>query len=94
VSRFPQTFCSQCGASLGPGDEGASHCDQHRAPATKVQREASGWSMDSDLAALSPMVAHEGQEPVPSWWKAVEAHLDEEAFYTAEEIAAFKEGVR
>jgi hypothetical protein len=29
VPRFPETFCSQCGASLGPGDAGVSHCDEH-----------------------------------------------------------------
>ena len=61
-----------------------------KSDATKVQHESSGWSMDSDIAALPPMVAHEGEEPVPAWWKAVEAHLDEEAFYTAEEIAAME----
>ena len=28
--RFPQTYCSQCGASLGPGNEGVSHCGDHK----------------------------------------------------------------
>lgn len=27
--RFPETFCSQCGGSFGPGPSGFSHCDQH-----------------------------------------------------------------
>jgi hypothetical protein len=29
MSRFPETFCSQCGAGLGPGDEGVSRCADH-----------------------------------------------------------------
>ena len=27
--RFADTSCSQCGASLGPGDAGVSHCSNH-----------------------------------------------------------------
>ena len=27
--RFPETYCSQCGLALGPGDEGVSHCEDH-----------------------------------------------------------------
>ena len=27
--RFACTWCSQCGASLGPGDSGVSHCTDH-----------------------------------------------------------------
>ena len=27
--RFEETFCSQCGKALGPGDNGASHCANH-----------------------------------------------------------------
>ncbi|MEY2873052.1 MAG: hypothetical protein RLZZ373_423 [Pseudomonadota bacterium] len=30
VPRFAQTCCSQCGAALGPGDHGTSHCDNHQ----------------------------------------------------------------
>ncbi|WP_186069111.1 hypothetical protein [Burkholderia gladioli] len=29
--RFAVTHCSQCGAALGPGDAGVSHCADHRA---------------------------------------------------------------
>lgn len=28
--RFPETWCSQCGRSLGPGNHGLSHCIDHR----------------------------------------------------------------
>lgn len=28
--RFQMTYCSQCGAELGPGDAGVSHCADHR----------------------------------------------------------------
>lgn len=28
--KFPETFCSQCGAEFGPGDHGYSHCENHR----------------------------------------------------------------
>jgi len=27
--KFAETNCSQCGADLGPGDAGTSHCDEH-----------------------------------------------------------------
>lgn len=27
--RFARTFCSQCGANLGPGDAGVSRCADH-----------------------------------------------------------------
>lgn len=27
--RWLATYCSQCGASLGPGNEGSSDCRQH-----------------------------------------------------------------
>lgn len=30
VPRFPETFCSQCGCSFGPGNSGFSHCQDHR----------------------------------------------------------------
>ena len=29
MSRFANTYCSQCGKDLGPGDEGVSHCSDH-----------------------------------------------------------------
>lgn len=29
-AKFEKTYCSQCGADLGPGECGASHCGQHR----------------------------------------------------------------
>ena len=28
--RFTNTYCSQCGSDLGPGDSGVSHCADHR----------------------------------------------------------------
>lgn len=31
MAKFPDTFCSQCGESFGPGDSGYSHCQDHRA---------------------------------------------------------------
>ena len=30
MPKFEQTYCSQCGEAFGPGDEGYSHCDQHK----------------------------------------------------------------
>jgi hypothetical protein len=27
--KFDHTFCSQCGAEFGPGDNGFSHCSDH-----------------------------------------------------------------
>lgn len=28
-ARYPETSCSQCGKTFGPGDHGFSHCDNH-----------------------------------------------------------------
>ena len=28
-SRFAETWCSQCGKGLGPGNHGVSHCEDH-----------------------------------------------------------------
>lgn len=33
--RFAETWCSQCGADLGPGDSGVSDCRDHRASASQ-----------------------------------------------------------
>lgn len=30
--RYPMTYCSQCGAELGQGNCGVSHCSDHGAP--------------------------------------------------------------
>lgn len=56
--------------------------------ATVIQRESHGWTLDDDLTPLTPMRADDS--PVPKWWRAVEAHLDEEPFYTAEEVTALR----
>jgi hypothetical protein len=29
TARFANTYCSQCGMDLGPGDSGKSHCADH-----------------------------------------------------------------
>jgi hypothetical protein len=43
--RFQQTYCSQCGKELGPGDEGVSRCYDH----TKVTAQpAEGNAKDTD----------------------------------------------
>ncbi|ACR28679.1 hypothetical protein [Burkholderia glumae] len=34
--RYPMTYCSQCGAELGPGNSGVSHCSDHGAPPREV----------------------------------------------------------
>lgn len=81
---FAETWCSSCGASQGPGDEGVSHCDMHRAQATKVQRDSRGWTLDDDLTPLTPMRADDS--PVPRWWRAVTALLDDEPFYEFGEV--------
>lgn len=28
--KFHETFCSQCGGEFGPGNEGFSHCKNHK----------------------------------------------------------------
>ena len=30
MSKFNDTYCSQCGQSFGPGNHGYSHCDNHK----------------------------------------------------------------
>ncbi|VWB83162.1 hypothetical protein BLA13014_03835 [Burkholderia aenigmatica] len=34
--RYRMTYCSSCGAELGPGNAGVSHCSDHRAPASRL----------------------------------------------------------
>ncbi|RQT08925.1 hypothetical protein [Burkholderia contaminans] len=36
--RFARTTCSACGAELGPGNAGVSHCTDHGAPALRLLR--------------------------------------------------------
>ncbi|KVF49536.1 MULTISPECIES: hypothetical protein [Burkholderia cepacia complex] len=36
--RFAQTTCSACGAELGPGNAGVSHCADHGAAALRLLR--------------------------------------------------------
>lgn len=36
--RFRATYCSQCGAELGPGNAGVSRCSDHRAGAARGLR--------------------------------------------------------
>ncbi|KWC56733.1 hypothetical protein WL53_16350 [Burkholderia ubonensis] len=33
------TYCSQCGAALGPGTSGVSHCSDHRTATLRIVRE-------------------------------------------------------
>jgi hypothetical protein len=35
--RFEMTYCSQCGKALGAGDEGVSHCSNHRTTTGEVK---------------------------------------------------------
>lgn len=28
--KYPETFCSQCGGEFGPGNQGFSHCENHK----------------------------------------------------------------
>lgn len=40
MPKFPMTYCSQCGAELGPGDAGVSRCSDHAAkPHDQAWRE-------------------------------------------------------
>ncbi|WP_321906242.1 hypothetical protein [Burkholderia cenocepacia] len=36
--RFAMTYCSSCGAEIGPGNAGISSCADHRAPALRLFR--------------------------------------------------------
>ncbi|KVU48195.1 hypothetical protein WK69_10825 [Burkholderia ubonensis] len=38
-SRFPRTYCSQCGQCFGPGNGGFSHCSDHRTATLRIVRE-------------------------------------------------------
>jgi hypothetical protein len=37
--RFQETFCSQCGGSFGPRDDGYSHCKDHTPPKQMTRAE-------------------------------------------------------
>lgn len=36
--RYAMTYCSSCGAELGPGNSGVSSCRDHGAPALRILR--------------------------------------------------------
>lgn len=40
MTKFSETFCSQCGAAFGPGNYGFSHCDQHETAQRVVRMNA------------------------------------------------------
>lgn len=46
--RFAETFCSQCGVLLGPGDSGVSDCSSHRC-AARPARVARSFPLDPAL---------------------------------------------
>ena len=62
--RFPMTYCSQCGAELGPGDAGVSHCSDHTAKepvAYMWQHDETGrigfidkWQLENGWEANNP----------------------------------------
>jgi hypothetical protein len=54
--RFAETFCSQCGKSLGPGNSGLSHCKDHGAPARYPDADAS-----HQFVAVGPKVIRDNQ---------------------------------
>jgi hypothetical protein len=37
MTIHPETSCSQCGGSFGPGKDGFSHCDQHAFASVKTE---------------------------------------------------------
>ena len=51
MTRFTETFCSQCGKGFGPGDSGYSHCDQHlpEPAVTWYDVRHSSWADESGL---------------------------------------------
>ncbi len=53
--RFKETFCSQCGMDLGPGDSGLSHCSDHKSIA-EIAESLSGSLRHLALVEGSGMV--------------------------------------
>jgi len=37
--KFSETYCSQCGQNLGPGDSGVSHCKDHLVCLTNTHQQ-------------------------------------------------------
>jgi hypothetical protein len=57
MSRFAMTYCSQCGSEQGPGNEGVSHCSDHRRrrwTETKTYSDGTLAIGSVPLPALSP----------------------------------------
>lgn len=54
MSRFAQTYCSQCGAELGPGDAGVSSCADHQPPRAKPTPGPWHWVSPTRLEPVVP----------------------------------------
>jgi hypothetical protein len=77
--RYAETFCSQCGSALGPGDEGVSRCFDHK----NVIERAIGWieeytpMRDGELLADATKIIEDlrafraAQTPPPGKWGVV-----------------------
>lgn len=61
--RYAETWCSQCGADLGPGDSGTSHCRDHRGgkrvPTHDYHICSPDMAWETDVSAESPAAAIE-----------------------------------
>lgn len=58
--RFAQTYCSQCGASIGPGDSGVSRCKDH---GSKPRYEAEIDTRVAGIPCLIGVVEFSYSEP-------------------------------
>ena len=82
MHRFDMTYCSQCGAELGPGNAGVSGCNDHVPAATEAAALAYLRSNlrtpDEIIAAVNAMCV--GQD------KEIAMHLQSCSDHISEEI--------
>lgn len=48
--KFEKTYCSQCAGEFGPGNDGYSHCEDHRRASMSVQHTPGPWFTTKDSA--------------------------------------------
>ncbi len=56
--RFPETRCSQCGADLGSGNSGVSHCSDHVSPAPGLMHQI--VHLSNELAMIEEQARRDG----------------------------------
>ena len=57
--KFAQTYCSQCGQNLGPGDSGVSHCRDHMREDALVRLSNTHQKLGAELGEVRKKIGEQ-----------------------------------